>query len=231
MSCVYGLISTKEPDRVRYIGISKHENADKRFASHMHTAKNDKRVSHLPVYKWVNKHILEGHSIGYVLLESGLSWDEACHLEKEHIKDYRLLDVGILNMTDGGEGAYGYKHSEESRDKMRAYWTEEKREEQRGRTKSRPIHVFTEEELERMSISAKGRHQRLRDSGLVWGLDVGPKDKTPKAVKDRIVQEKDSGLSYRTIANKLNLENVPTANGSKWYATSVKNIYDRQKSS
>lgn len=229
MSCVYGLISTKEPGRIRYVGISKYENADKRLASHIRTAKHDNRVSHLPVYKWINKHVQEGYAIGYILLEHGLSWDEACHLEAEHIKDYRLLDAGMLNMTDGGEGTYGHKHSEESREKMRAYWTPEKRKAQRERTKSRPTHVFTEEELERMSISAKGRHKRLRDSGLVWGLDVGPKDKTPKAVKDRIIEERDSGLSYRKIAAGLNQDGVPTANGRLWYPTSVKNIYDRQQ--
>lgn len=228
MSCVYGLISTKEPDRIRYIGISKNENADKRLAVHLKSARSDKRLSHLPVYKWINKHEAEGFSIGYVLIDTGLSWDEACHLEVEHIREYRLLDIGILNMTDGGEGFLGGSHSEESKEKMKAYWTEEKRAAQRERTKSRPVHIFTEEELERMSEKAKARHKKLRDSGLVWGLDVGPKDKTPKEVKDRIVEERKSGKSYKQISDGLNKDMVPTANGGKWYPTSIKNIFDRQ---
>lgn len=228
MSCVYGLFSTKEPERVRYIGISKNENADKRLAVHLSSARNDKRLSHLPVYKWINKHETEGFSIGYVLIDDGLSWDEACYLEVEHIREYRLIDNGLLNMTDGGEGFLGGTHSEESKEKMRAYWTLERREAQRERTKSRPTHIFTEDEMQKMSDSAKSRHRKLRDSGLVWGLDVGPKDKTTKEVKERIVSERKSDKSYRQISDGLNRDGIPTANGGKWYPTSVKNIFDRQ---
>ena len=227
MSCVYGLFSSKEPDRVRYVGISKNENADKRLAAHLTSARNDPRLARLPVYKWIKKHEAEGYKIGYILLETGLSWEEACYLEIAHIKDYRAIDDGILNMTNGGEGFLGGTHSEESREKMRSYWTPEKRELQRERGKNKPKHVFTEEEMKRMSESAKKRHQNLRDSGLVWGLDVGPKDKIPKEIKDRIAQERNSGYSYWKIANGLNLDQVPTANGGKWYPTSVKNIFDR----
>jgi hypothetical protein len=222
------LFSTKEPERIRYIGISKNDNADKRLAVHLKSARNDSRLQHLPVYKWINRHEADGYSIGYVLIETGLSWDEACHLEMEHIKDYRLIESSLLNMTDGGEGFLGGSHSEESREKMRAYWTPERREIQRSNTKNRPAHVFTEEELERMSELAKVRHKKLKESGLVWGLDVGPKDKTPKEIKDRIISERRSGKSFQKIADGLNADNVPTSNGGKWYPTSVKNIFDRQ---
>jgi hypothetical protein len=228
MSCVYGLFSTKEPDQIRYIGISKHENADKRLAVHLSSARNDKRLSHLPVYKWINRHEADGYSIGYIIISDGLSWEEACVLEVENIKDYRLLNDRLLNMTDGGEGFLGGSHNEESRNKIRAYWTPEKRAQQRERMKSRPVHVFTEEQLEKMKQSATNRHRGLRESGLVWGLDVGPKDKTSSQVKERIVEERKSGRSYGQIAKDLNSDQVPTANGGKWYPTSVKNIYDRQ---
>jgi hypothetical protein len=228
MSCVYGLFSSKEPDRVRYVGISKYENADKRLAAHLTSARSDDRLARLPVYKWIKKHEAEGYVIGYVLIETGLSWEEACHLEIAHIKDYKLLDPGILNMTEGGEGFLGGNHTEESREKMRAYWTPEKREAQREKSRSRPKHIFTEEEMKRMSESAKGRHKRLRESGLIWGLDVGPKDKTSKEVKDRILRERLDGKSYKKIADELNRDEIPTANNRKWYPTSVKNICDRQ---
>ncbi len=227
MSCVYGLFSTKEPDRIRYIGISKYENADKRFAAHLSSARNGNKVKHLPVYKWINRHESDGFSIGYVILESGLSWDEACVLEASHISDYRVKDSSLLNVTDGGDGFVGGSHTSESIEKIRAYWTPEKRAAQRDRTMSRPKHVFTEEQIRLMSEKAKGRHQSLRDSGLVWGMDVGPKDKTPKEVKDRILAERRSGTSFGKIAAGLNKDSVPTSNGGKWYPTSVKNIYDR----
>lgn len=227
MSCVYGLFSTKEPERIRYIGISKHDNADKRLAAHIKTARHDKRLSYLPVYKWINKHESDGFQIGYVLLHDGLSWDEACFLEIENIKEYRSLDKGLLNMTNGGEGFLGGVHSEESKAKMKAYWTPEKRAEQKERMKLKPAHIFTEEQLEQMKQSALKRHSKLRDSGLVWGLDVGPKDKTTREIKERILNERLSGKSYKQISDGLNQDQIPTANGGKWYPTSVKNIFDR----
>jgi hypothetical protein len=145
----------------------------------------------------------------------------------QHISDYKSMGIDLLNATDGGEGRLGTVVSAETREKIRSYWTEEKRAAQREAIKSRPPHVFTEDDLKKMSESAKIRHENLRNSGLAWGLDVGPKDKTPKEIKDRILKERNSGLSYRTIANSLNSDNIPTANGGRWYATSVKNIYDR----
>ena len=40
------------------------------------------------------------------------------YLEKFYIKKYKAKEVGY-NLTDGGDGALGFKHSEESKEKMR----------------------------------------------------------------------------------------------------------------
>jgi len=59
----------------------------------------------------VNKH---GYRVE-ILLEN-LTWNEAVQKERELINEYGRLDnkTGILvNMTDGGEGVNGYKHTEE----------------------------------------------------------------------------------------------------------------------
>lgn len=228
MSCLYALISTKEPDIIRYIGISKYDTPDDRLKKHLQTAKtgNDRLLS-LPIYKWINKNINAGHDIHYILLETGLSWDEACILEKDHISDYRALGIDLLNVTGGGEGLLGVKHSEESIQKIKDYWTPERRAEQRKNTLSRPAHIFTEEEKQKLKESAKKRHKEIRNAGLVWGVDLGPRDRTPKHIKDRIVADHNNGKSFRKIAEELNKEGVPTSNNKKWYATSIKNIYDR----
>jgi hypothetical protein len=60
----------------------------------------------------------------------------------------------------------------------------------------------------------------------VWGVDMGPKNKTPDVLKDRILTERFKGLSYREIANGLNADGILSQNGGKWYATTVKNIVD-----
>ena len=55
---------------------------------------------------------------------------------------------------------------------------------------------------------------------------MGPKNKTPLDIKERIMVERSSGHSYAKIAEGLNRDEVPTQNGGKWYASTVKNIVD-----
>ena len=83
-------------------------------------------------------------------------------------------------------------------------------------------------EMERGIIAARQRdvHKDRRDRGIVWGVDMGPKNKTPDVLKDRILTERFKGLSYREIANSLNADGILSQNGGKWYATTVKNIVD-----
>jgi hypothetical protein len=52
-------------------------------------------------------------------------------------------------------------------------------------------------------------------------------NKTPEEIKQRINSQRAAGVSYRAIADSLNKDGVPTQNGGKWYATTVKNIIDR----
>ena len=83
-------------------------------------------------------------------------------------------------------------------------------------------------EMERGIIAARQKdvHKDRRDRGIVWGVDMGPKNKTPLDIKDRIMVERSSGRSYAKIAEGLNRDTVPTQNGGKWYASTVKNIMD-----
>jgi DNA invertase Pin-like site-specific DNA recombinase len=84
-------------------------------------------------------------------------------------------------------------------------------------------------EMERGIIAERQKdvHKDRRAQGVVWGKDMGPMNKTPQELKDRILSERSSGRSYREIASRLNNEGVPTQNGKSWYATTVKNILDR----
>jgi site-specific DNA recombinase len=87
-------------------------------------------------------------------------------------------------------------------------------------------------EMERGIISERQKdvHKDRRERGVVWGVDMGPKNKTPQEVKDRIIKERTAGKSYKSIADSLNNDGVPTQNKTKWYATTVKNIYDNATS-
>jgi DNA invertase Pin-like site-specific DNA recombinase len=83
-------------------------------------------------------------------------------------------------------------------------------------------------EMERGIIAARQKdvHKDRRDRGVVWGVDMGPKNKTPLEVKDRILSSRIKGLSYREIADALNADGIPTQNGRKWHPSTVKNIVD-----
>lgn len=61
------------------------------------------------------------HGYTVTILHKNLSWEEACSLEVELIEKYRSVSGDKLcNITEGGDvGARGYKHTEETREKIR----------------------------------------------------------------------------------------------------------------
>jgi DNA invertase Pin-like site-specific DNA recombinase len=81
-------------------------------------------------------------------------------------------------------------------------------------------------EMERQQISARHRdwHAEQTARGIVWGVDAGPKGLLPDAVRARIVAERQAGRSLRAIADDLNAEEVPTARGGKWHASTIKHV-------
>lgn len=82
-------------------------------------------------------------------------------------------------------------------------------------------------EMERGIIASRQKdvHKDRRDRGIVWGVDMGPKNKAPQELKDLIVSLRDSGKSYQHIADYLNSSGEPTQNGRQWYPTTVRNLY------
>jgi site-specific DNA recombinase len=83
-------------------------------------------------------------------------------------------------------------------------------------------------EMERgmISLRQKDVHKERRDSGKVWGVDVGPKSKVPEDIKQRIYDKRLVGVSYKRIADELNADKVPTSQkGAQWHASTVSNIY------
>jgi len=87
-------------------------------------------------------------------------------------------------------------------------------------------------EMERGMISMRQKdvHKDRRDNKKVWGVDLGPLPQVHKEISDRIFTERDSGLSYKMIADNLNNESIPTVQGgAKWYASTVRHVYLRKQ--
>jgi DNA invertase Pin-like site-specific DNA recombinase len=84
-------------------------------------------------------------------------------------------------------------------------------------------------EMERNIIAERQKdvHKDRRERGIVWGVDIGPMNKTPGDIRQRVVSEREAGMSYKLIADKLNDDSIKGQNGGKWYPTTVKNLYQR----
>ena len=104
MPILYRHIRT-DKQQVFYIGIGENE-------SRAYDKKGRTRV-------WKNT-----ANLGYEteILFEDLTWEQAVEKEKEFIALYGRKDLGLgtlVNLTDGGEGTIGYKHTQEAKEKNR----------------------------------------------------------------------------------------------------------------
>ncbi len=85
-------------------------------------------------------------------------------------------------------------------------------------------------EMERGIIAERQKdvHKHRRDSGQVWGVDLGPKQLISDEIRNRIIEEREKGLSLRVIARILDVEGIPTAYGGKWSASSIKYVLEQE---
>ena len=51
------------------------------------------------------------------IIKDNLTWEEACKLEIELIREHNNL----CNITIGGDGSKGFKHTQEFKDKIKSY--------------------------------------------------------------------------------------------------------------
>lgn len=97
----------------RYIG--KSSSGMKRPKAHGRSS-TLKVESHFPVHRWIEKLRRLGHEYQILVLEETTK-DQLAEAECEWIAEARRQGVDLLNLTDGGEGALGYKQSMETRRK------------------------------------------------------------------------------------------------------------------
>ena len=86
-------------------------------------------------------------------------------------------------------------------------------------------------EMERGMISMRQKdvHQDRKNNGKVWGVDLGPLPLVNESVVERINKERSLGLSYKSIAENLNRDAVPTVlSGKQWHASTIRHIYLRE---
>ena len=146
---------------MRYVGISKHDTPEQRFVGHLRSARGK---SHLPVHSWIRRHVADGHTISPVAFRTHITRDEACRLEHDLVVGLR--DTGrLLNLTDGGDGNVGWKHSEESRARISVAQkgrpvAAETRAKISAAQKGKPRPAVTAETGAKISAALKGKPRR-----------------------------------------------------------------------
>ena len=105
MAIVYGLC--RESDQtIRYIGIT-NRTITKRFREHL----SDARLNPIyPVHKWMAKY----EDVKYIVLYDKIDFESAKAIEIQEIE----LRNNLLNLSTGGEGSKGCKHTEEFKNKL-----------------------------------------------------------------------------------------------------------------
>jgi hypothetical protein len=136
---VYGLMASDE-HFIRYIGQTV-SCPKQRLAGHLSWAR---RKTTTPVSKWIRVVLDRGETIRMVVLQEDAILHES---EKLIIAFHRELGGKLLNVTDGGEGTLGYRHSGRKRPDL----AERNRD-----NKGRPGRPRMEGETEKLMLYVRG---------------------------------------------------------------------------
>lgn len=109
MPSLYVLFRKSDPEKIRYVGITMHDDVTKRFEAHLYKTKTG---VNRPVNDWLGKYYPD---VDVKKVGSASSWEEICSKEIELIAKLKEQGHRLLNQTIGGEGTAGYKDSEETR--------------------------------------------------------------------------------------------------------------------
>jgi hypothetical protein len=172
---IYALVDPRT-DEIRYIGFTS-QSLDVRLNAHIRRARTKSR---LWVCNWMRQLLAENLTPKIQLLESvSGNWQER---ESYWITEGHRLEWPITNLTLGGEGTLGHKHTLESRRKMSesqkgkiSPWRGKHLSDEHKRKLSiaklgKPGHPHTEEEKRKLSEMQKG--------GRAFSLGKHPSEET-----------------------------------------------------
>lgn len=121
---------------VKYIGVTK-QNLKSRLYKHIHEAKNYQYINEKR--RWIKEvkiPIIE-------TLDTTTNLNDSYNLEMYWISQFKTWGFNLLNLTDGGKGSIGFKHSNESRVKI----TKANRSRHPEKVKNKPMNRVEIEKL------------------------------------------------------------------------------------
>jgi group I intron endonuclease len=139
-----------------YIGKYYQNNLYRRMQSHINSSKRPKYYLH----RAMSFHGTDNFT--WEIIDYASNQEDLKALEIKYIKQFNSFGVGGYNMTKGGDGIHGFKHSEETKKKLSIINTGKKVP---NRKKPRP---FSPTHLQKLSETSKGRPRspetRLKNS-------------------------------------------------------------------
>ena len=181
------------------------------------------------------KNIVNKYDYLVEVVQSDLKLDEAFDLERYYIKLFGRLDTGsgsLVNLTDGGEGSDGYKHSDETKAKIKEHWSkyrgfdlpedieEYKREYNKNYTRE---YRKNEDVKEKCRESSRIYYNNMSESGKEeYSLKKKKyRDNLPDEIK---ANNKEYHKNYRD-----NLPDEIKANNKEYHKNYRKNITEEKK--
>ena len=158
-----------------------------------------------------------------IVLYEGLDWQTACDIEKNLIAFYGRKDLGtgvLRNLTDGGEGVQGHRHTKESKEKMsrasagRRLTEESKKkisEAHRGENHYLYGKKHTEDSKKRMSESHRGSKHTDETKKKMSESRRGkkPSEETRRKISNSNTGKTHSEDTKMKLSEKLSGENHP----------------------
>ncbi len=183
----------------KYVGQTVHS-VDKRFKAHMRGRKDK---YNLYLHKAVSKYGADSFSVG--VLENASSREELDSLEILFIKELNTLAPNGYNLTEGGGGCSGWKHSDETRRQMSYF--------QKERLKNGARHGFlgkkhSEETKQKIGSSPRTDSWRRKISASKKGKPSSNGFRfDPKRIERafRVMGLRKEGFTYREISKKLGM--------------------------
>lgn len=197
---IYFLIDPRT-NEVRYVG--KSTKGRQRYKDHIRSFES-KREEHFHKSRWMKE--LKNLNLQpiFELVEIYKTKEELSEAEQFYISYLRFLGVNLTNLTDGGEGTIGYKHTETTKDKIREKALE------RGPTNlvshNKKVHIF-ENAIEKRKCSKCEQYKSLDNfclnkktnnyQGLCKNCDKLRKQESRKLKPDSINYVKLSPEEYK----------------------------------
>lgn len=184
-----------------YIGITTRD-PESRWCEHLQLYCNHNK--NFILYKSMRKHGPENFE--FCILEQTDNIETLKELESKYIQEYNSYcfqeNSNGYNMTLGGEGIFGYKHSDKTKEKMSRSNADRKHSEETKKkmSKSHKGKILSKETRERMSEAFKGKSKSEEHRKKLSEAKIGSKhpnygkprsDETKKKVSDALKGNKN----------------------------------------